>query len=139
MIIYNCDVCAKEISGRENAVSNRILYTKDLVKIEVTVGYEGTWNKGELCQECVLEVVIEAVRGQVVLGKPDCTIPETLDLPFYRDGSDIAERPVTVRVTDHVAPTQVDVGAIDKDLAPHEPAAELEDTLDPAAAYKAPQ
>ncbi|MEA1998138.1 MAG: hypothetical protein U9N61_02260 [Euryarchaeota archaeon] len=65
-----CDVCGKEL-GR-NYVSDRLNvryhYNKDnedpergnqCITCNVEVGVNNTWNKGEICKECLLKALTE--------------------------------------------------------------------------------
>lgn len=52
-----CDVCKEEI--KRNFVSERFSPKKGLIKLEVMVGFNGTWNAGEICLPC-LKMVFNA-------------------------------------------------------------------------------
>lgn len=66
MIERYCDSCGKPV--RRNAVHQRIRRRVGRVSAEVTVAVDGTWNRGDVCEDCVILVVSggrEITQGQV--------------------------------------------------------------------------
>lgn len=62
MIKTFCDLCTRELSGEENVVQNRIRCEKVFegetkIHIEIQVGKNGTWNSGEVCKDCVIDLI----------------------------------------------------------------------------------
>lgn len=50
-----CDVCGDEVGW--NVVTERLKDSTNLrgrkVEVEITIGIDGTWNKGDLCKSCL--------------------------------------------------------------------------------------
>ena len=67
MIRTYCDDCKKEIIEEENRVSQRLKKQKDDFQVEVMVAYKGIRNAGAICQDCLLDVIIngEEVQGEI--------------------------------------------------------------------------
>lgn len=61
-----CDRCGTEIS--RSATTHRIRRQLDGIQIEVMVGWQGTWNAGDVCRPCTV-LVIQA--GQPFGGDTD--------------------------------------------------------------------
>lgn len=57
MIRRYCDLCGQEISGSDNAVTNRIKVRHGRLLVEVIVGMDSTWNRGDACRACVREAI----------------------------------------------------------------------------------
>ena len=59
MVRYYCDVCGKEMDflKGDNAAFNRVHRKKGRVQAEVIVYVGGTANVGQVCRECVLDIV----------------------------------------------------------------------------------
>jgi len=55
MIKYYCDVCGKELT--RDYVEDRLVRELDRVKVEVTVAIDGTWNKGDICGDCLIKAI----------------------------------------------------------------------------------
>jgi len=68
MIIYSCDVCKKTVE--REYVSNRLIRNKGRVTIEVMVAVDETWNKGDVCLDCLLDVMNNGTepKGRKVYG-----------------------------------------------------------------------
>ena len=58
MIKTYCDVCENEV--QQNCVSHRLILAKGNLMIEITVGFDGAWNHGAICQSCLLEAIADA-------------------------------------------------------------------------------
>ncbi len=63
MIKWFCDLCGKELPDGRNYVSRRPIYEYNNVRVELTSSVDGTWNAGQLCGACIVDVV---ARGQDV-------------------------------------------------------------------------
>jgi hypothetical protein len=56
-----CDVCKQELS--RNYVSERYSPKKGLIKCEVMVSFNGTWNSGEICLDCLKLVLFNGEKS----------------------------------------------------------------------------
>ena len=68
MTKYFCDRCGEEITesnGRQPASSTlygaRLTRHLDGIGIQVMIQYEGVWNAGVICKQCVLYVVANGI------------------------------------------------------------------------------
>jgi hypothetical protein len=55
MIREYCDMCDDEV--KHNFVDKRLKRTLKRASIEVLVAMDGTWNKGHICRDCLLDVI----------------------------------------------------------------------------------
>lgn len=55
MIKHFCDVCGCETT--RNYVSDRLKRSCKDFQVEVTVGKNPTWNRGDICLKCLLDVI----------------------------------------------------------------------------------
>src|ERR1043166_6215104 len=81
MIRYFCDRCDRELTGRDNKVSNRVAAHDGLIKVEVHVARDCTWNTGEICHRCVVELVVKSLsippgHGKLVEEFCECGDPQ---------------------------------------------------------------
>lgn len=58
MIRHYCDVCKTEIKER-NYVDERYKPKLNMVRCEIVVNIGNTWNKGDICKKCLIEVVVK--------------------------------------------------------------------------------
>ncbi len=62
MIKYYCDVCREEIKeGEQNYVSETLEHSQEYktgkVTINVMVGIDDVFSRGQLCKKCLIEVM----------------------------------------------------------------------------------
>lgn len=75
MIKIFCDVCGKEMM--RNAAVDRIKRRKANVTVEVLVAYKDEWNKGDVCEACVISIVSNGAGIERVA--PDGVTSPTLE------------------------------------------------------------
>ena len=60
MILEYCDMCGDKI--KRNYVDDRLMKQlqqgKVMYHVEVMAGKDGCWNDGEICEKCVVNIVV---------------------------------------------------------------------------------
>jgi len=54
MVRYFCDICAKEMSRQDQ---ERIKVRRGRVSVEVMTALDNGWNGGQICHDCIVDVV----------------------------------------------------------------------------------
>ena len=59
MIRRYCDICGEEIKG--DYVSDRLRTYGSKIRVEIMVGSDTTYNKGEFCLTCIRQEVMKLI------------------------------------------------------------------------------
>lgn len=66
-----CDQCGTEISEASGwGTDARICDKTSRLMVEVTTGWDGSWNSGDLCKPCIVNAVLAAAGFGISIGEP---------------------------------------------------------------------
>lgn len=54
MVKYFCDICGAEMSRQDQG---RIKVRRGRVSVEIMTALDNTWNNGQICHSCIVDVV----------------------------------------------------------------------------------